>query len=125
MAPMIAAPALTTTTPPGVAVPTLQTPPSELFICNSCTAQLFNHGSRPLHTPTHLTAAFRLRMSSQSDLLRCDPISPQFVPPLAVRAEQPYSSLPYPTGDYTYQGSVVVGQGFTFSPPQLLLRLWT
>ncbi|KAF8263988.1 hypothetical protein EI94DRAFT_1806375 [Lactarius quietus] len=83
--------------------------------------QLFNHGSRPLHTPTHLTAAFRLRMSSQSDLLRCDPISPQFVPPLAVRAEQPYSSLPYPTGDYTYQGSVVVGQGFTFSPPQLPL----
>jgi hypothetical protein len=40
-------------------------------------------------------------ISSYSDLCRGDSVSPLFVPPSAICAEQPRLRLPYPTGDYT------------------------
>jgi hypothetical protein len=70
--------------------------------------------SLPPHTPQSSVS----RISSYSDLRRRDSVSPPFIPPSAIRAEQPRSHLPYPTGDYTSpSGSVVIGQG-ALSPPQ-------
>jgi hypothetical protein len=58
------------------------------------------------------------RISSYGDLRGRESVSPPFIPPSAIRAENPQSRLPYPTGDYTSpSGSVVVGQG-ALSPPQ-------
>jgi hypothetical protein len=57
-------------------------------------------------------------ISSYGDLRGHESVSPPFTPPSAIRAEQPRSRLPYPTGDYASpSGSVVAGQG-ALSPPQ-------
>ncbi len=70
--------------------------------------------SLPPHTPQGSVS----RISSYGDLRRRDSVSPPFIPPSAIRAEQPRSRLPYPTGDYTSpSGSLVAGQG-ALSPPQ-------
>ncbi len=70
--------------------------------------------SLPPHTPQSSVS----RISSYSDLRRRDSVSPPFILPSAIRAEQPRSHLPYPTGDYTSpSGSVVIGQS-ALSPPQ-------
>src|SRR6266436_2036289 len=68
--------------------------------------------------PPHTTQSSVSHISSNSDLRRRDSDSPPFIPPSAIRAEQPRSRLPYPTGDYTSpSGAIVIGQGAP-SPPQ-------
>ncbi|KAF8265667.1 hypothetical protein EI94DRAFT_1685323 [Lactarius quietus] len=120
VAKLVTAPAILSSTPSRVSAQAVSTAPqtnSSFAIHAQTSSSITVHShSIPPHTPQQPSVS---RMSSQSDLRRRDSISPPFVPPSAIRAEQPRSRLPYPTGDYTSpQGSVVVGQSSTFSPPQ-------
>jgi hypothetical protein len=116
---LVTAPAILSSMPSRVSAQAVSTAPqtnSSFAIHAQTSSSITVHShSIPPQTPQQPSVS---RMSSQSDLRRRDSISPPFVPPSAIRAEQPRSRLPYPTGDYTSpQGSVIVGQG-AFSPPQ-------
>ena len=119
VAKLVTAPAILSSMPSRVSAQAVSTAPqtnSSFAIHAQTSSSITVHShSIPPQTPQQPSVS---RMSSQSDLRRRDSISPPFVPSSAIRAEQPRSRLPYPTGDYTSpQGSVVVGQG-AFSPPQ-------
>lgn len=117
---LVTTPAILSSLPSRVSAQAVSTAPqtnSSFAIHAQTSSSITVHShSIPPHTPQQPSVS---RMSSQSDLRRRDSISPPFVPPSAIRAEQPRSRLPYPTGDYTSpQGSVILGQSGTFSPPQ-------
>ncbi|KAH9029601.1 hypothetical protein EDB85DRAFT_1965939 [Lactarius pseudohatsudake] len=116
VAKLVTTPAVLSSAPSRVSAQAVSTAPqtnSSFAIHAQTSSSITVHShSIPPHTPQPSVS----RMSSQSDLRRRDSISPPFVPPSAIRAEQPRSRLPYPTGDYSSpQGSVIVG---AFSPPQ-------
>ncbi|KAH9034363.1 hypothetical protein EDB83DRAFT_2678127 [Lactarius deliciosus] len=118
VAKLVTTPAVLSSAPSRVSAQAVSTAPqtnSSFAIHAQTSSSITVHShSIPPHTPQPSVS----RMSSQSDLRRRDSISPPFVPPSAIRAEQPRSRLPYPTGDYASpQGSVILGQG-AFSPPQ-------
>ena len=115
---LVTTPAVLSSPPSRVSAQAVSTAPqtnSSFAIHAQTSSSITVHShSIPPHTPQPSVS----RMSSQSDLRRRDSISPPFVPPSAIRPEQPRSRLPYPTGDYASpQGSVILGQG-AFSPPQ-------
>ncbi|KAH9060243.1 hypothetical protein EDB87DRAFT_1790250, partial [Lactarius vividus] len=102
VAKLVTIPAVLSSTPSRVSAQAVSTAPqtnSSFAIHAQTSSSITVHShSIPPHTP--------------------QPSVPPFVPPSAIRAEQPRSRLPYPTGDYASpQGSVIVGQG-AFSPPQ-------
>jgi hypothetical protein len=118
VAKFVTSPAVLSTMPTRVSAQAVSTAPqtnSSFAIHAQTSSSITVHShSLPPNTPQPSVS----RISSYSDLRRRDSVSPPFVPPSAVRAEQPRSRLPYPTGDYTSPpGSVVVGQ-VTLSPPQ-------
>ncbi|KAH9164375.1 hypothetical protein EDB89DRAFT_2141389 [Lactarius sanguifluus] len=118
VAKLVTTPAVLSSAPSRVSAQAVSTAPqtnSSFAIHAQTSSSITVHShSIPPHTPQPSVS----RMSSQSDLRRRDSISPPFVPPSAIRAEQPRSRLPYPTGDYASpQDSVILGQG-AFSPPQ-------
>jgi len=115
---LVTSPSVLSTMPTRVSAQAVSTAPqtnSSFAIHAQTSSSITVHShSLPPHTPQPSVS----RISSYSDLRRRDSVSPPFVPPSAIRAEQPRSRLPYPTGDYTSPpGSVVVGQ-VTLSPPQ-------
>jgi hypothetical protein len=118
MAKFATAPGMLSTMPSRVSAQAVSTAPqtnSSFAIHAQTSSSITVHShSVPPNTPQPSVS----RISSYSDLRRRDSVSPPFIPPSAIRAEQPRSRLPYPTGDYTSpSGSVVVGQG-ALSPPQ-------
>lgn len=118
VAKFVTSPAVLSTMPSRVSAQAVSTAPqtnSSFAIHAQTSSSITVHShSLPPNTPQPSVS----RISSYSDLRRRDSVSPPFVPPSAIRAEQPRSRLPYPTGDYTSPpGSVVVGQ-VTLSPPQ-------
>ncbi|KAH9983382.1 hypothetical protein BJV74DRAFT_777130, partial [Russula compacta] len=103
-------PAILSTTPSRVSAQAVSTAPqtnSSFAIHAQTSSSITVHShSLPPNTPQAATVS---RISSYSDLRRRDSVSPPFVPTSAIRAEQPRSRLPYPTGDYTSPpGSVIV-----------------
>jgi hypothetical protein len=118
MAKIATSPGMLSTMPSRVSAQAVSTAPqtNSSFAIHAQTSSSITVHSHSL--PPHTPQASVSRMSSYSDLRRRDSISPPFIPPSAIRAEQPRSRLPYPTGDYTSpSGSVVAGQG-ALSPPQ-------
>ena len=119
VAKLVTTPAILSSLPSRVSAQAVSTAPqtnSSFAIHAQTSSSITVHShSIPPQTPQQPSVS---RMSSQSDLRRRDSISPPFVPPSAIRAEQPRSRLPYPTGDYASPpSSVILGQG-AFSPPQ-------
>ena len=111
-------PAVLSTLPSRVSAQAVSTAPqtNSSFAIHAQTSSSITVHSHSL--PPNTPQASVSRISSFSDLRRRDSVSPPFVPPSAIRAEQPRSRLPYPTGDYTSpSGSVILGQS-TLSPPQ-------
>ena len=118
MAKFATSPGMLSTMPSRVSAQAVSTAPqtNSSFAIHAQTSSSITVHSHSL--PPHTPQASVSRMSSYSDLRRRDSVSPPFIPPSAIRAEQPRSRLPYPTGDYTSpSGSVVAGQG-ALSPPQ-------
>ncbi|KAI9507111.1 hypothetical protein F5148DRAFT_1015458 [Russula earlei] len=118
MAKFVTSSAILSATPSRISAQAVSTAPqtnSSFAIHAQTSSSITVHShSLPPNTPPASVSG----ISSFSDLRRRDSVSPPFVPPSAIRAEQPRSRLPYPTGDYTSPpGSVVVAQG-AFSPPQ-------
>ena len=118
VAKFVTSPSVLSTMPTRVSAQAVSTAPqtnSSFAIHAQTSSSITVHShSLPPNTPQPSVS----RISSYSDLRRRDSVSPPFVPHSAIRAEQPRSRLPYPTGDYTSPpGSVVVGQ-VTLSPPQ-------
>ena len=118
MAKLVTAPAILSSLPSRVSAQAVSTAPqtnSSFAIHAQTSSSITVHShSLPPNTPQPTVS----RISSYSDLRRRDSVSPPFIPSSAIRAEQPRSRLPYPTGDYTASpGSVVVAQG-SLSPPQ-------
>jgi len=118
VAKFVTSPAVLSTMPSRVSAQAVSTAPqtnSSFAIHAQTSSSITVHShSLPPNTPQPSVS----RISSYSDLRRRDSVSPPFVPPSAIRAEQPRSRLPYPTGDYASPpGSVVVGQ-VTLSSPQ-------
>ena len=118
VAKFVTSPGILSTMPSRVSAQAVSTAPqtnSSFAIHAQTSSSITVHShSLPPNTPQPSVS----RISSYGDLRRRDSVSPPFVPPSAIRAEQPRSRLPYPTGDYTSPpGSVVVGQ-VTLSPPQ-------
>ncbi|KAI0293637.1 hypothetical protein B0F90DRAFT_1762074 [Multifurca ochricompacta] len=120
VAKLVISPVTLSSTPSRVSAQAVSTAPqtnSSFAIHAQTSSSITVHShSLPPNTPTPQPSVSR--MSSYGDLRRRDSVSPPFVPPSALRAEQPRSRLPYPTGDYTSPpGSVIVAQG-ALSPPQ-------
>jgi hypothetical protein len=118
MAKFATSPGMLSTMPTRVSAQAVSTAPqtnSSFAIHAQTSSSITVHShSLPPNTPQPSVS----RISSYGDLRRRDSVSPPFIPPSAIRAEQPRSRLPYPTGDYTSpSGSVVAGQG-ALSPPQ-------
>jgi hypothetical protein len=118
MAKFATSPGILSTMPSRVSAQAVSTAPqtnSSFAIHAQTSSSITVHShSLPPNTPQSSVS----RISSYSDLRRRDSVSPPFIPPSAIRAEQPRSRLPYPTGDYTSPpGSVVVAQG-ALSPPR-------
>ena len=117
MAKFATSPGILSTAPSRVSAQAVSTAPqtnSSFAIHAQTSSSITVHShSLPPNTPPSLS-----RISSYSDLRRRDSVSPPFIPPSAIRAEQPRSRLPYPTGDYTSPpGSVTIAQG-ALSPPR-------
>jgi len=118
MAKFATSPGMLSTMPSRVSAQAVSTAPqtNSSFAIHAQTSSSITVHSHSL--PPHTPQASVSRISSYGDLRRRDSVSPPFIPPSAIRAEQPRSRLPYPTGDYTSpSGSLVVGQG-ALSPPQ-------
>ena len=118
MAKFATSPGMLSTMPSRVSAQAVSTAPqtNSSFAIHAQTSSSITVHSHSL--PPNTPQASVSRISSYGDLRRRESISPPFIPPSAIRAEQPRSRLPYPTGDYTSpSGSVVVGQG-ALSPPQ-------
>ena len=118
MAKFATSPGILSTMPSRVSAQAVSTAPqtNSSFAIHAQTSSSITVHSHSL--PPNTPQASVSRISSYSDLRRRDSVSPPFIPPSAIRAEQPRSRLPYPTGDYTSPpGSVVVAQG-ALSPPQ-------
>ena len=118
MAKFATSPGMLSTMPSRVSAQAVSTAPqtnSSFAIHAQTSSSITVHShSLPPNTPQSSVS----RMSSYSDLRRRESVSPPFIPPSAIRAEQPRSRLPYPTGDYTSpSGSTLVSQG-ALSPPQ-------
>ncbi|KAI0251515.1 hypothetical protein BJV78DRAFT_1210251 [Lactifluus subvellereus] len=117
MARLVTAPAVLSTLPSRVSAQAVSTAPqtnSSFAIHAQTSSSITVHShSLPPNTPQPTVS----RVSSYSDLRRRDSVSPPFIPPSAIRAEQPRSRLPYPTGDYTSPSGSVVAQG-SLSPPR-------
>ena len=117
MAKFATSPGMLSTMPSRVSAQAVSTAPqtNSSFAIHAQTSSSITVHSHSL--PPHTPQASVSRISSYSDLRRRDSVSPPFIPPSAIRAEQPRSRLPYPTGDYTSPSGSVVGQG-ALSPPQ-------
>ncbi len=117
VAKLVTSPAILSTMPSRVSAQAVSTAPqtnSSFAIHAQTSSSITVHShSLPPNTPQGSVS----RISSYSDLRRRDSVSPPFVPPSAIRAEQPRSRLPYPTGDYTSPpGSLIVAQAALSSP---------
>ena len=118
MAKFATSPGILSTMPSRVSAQAVSTAPqtNSSFAIHAQTSSAITVHSHSL--PPNTPQASISRISSHTDLRRRESVSPPFIPPSAIRAEQPRSRLPYPTGDYTSPpGSVVVSQG-ALSPPQ-------
>ena len=118
MAKFATSPGMLSTMPSRVSAQAVSTAPqtNSSFAIHAQTSSSITVHSHSL--PPQTPQASVSRISSYSDLRRRDSVSPPFIPPSAIRAEQPRSRLPYPTGDYTSpSGSIAAGQG-ALSPPQ-------
>jgi hypothetical protein len=118
MAKFATTPGILSTMPSRVSAQAVSTAPqtNSSFAIHAQTSSSITVHSHSL--PPNTPQASVSRISSYSDLRRRDSVSPPFIPPSAIRAEQPRSRLPYPTGDYTSPpGSVIVAQG-ALSPPR-------
>jgi hypothetical protein len=118
VAKLVTAPAILSSPPSRVSAQAVSTAPqtnSSFAIHAQTSSSITVHShSLPPNTPQPSVS----RISSYSDLRRRDSVSPPFIPSSAIRAEQPRSRLPYPTGDYTSPaGSVVLARN-ALSPPQ-------
>ena len=117
MAKYATSPGILSTMPSRVSAQAVSTAPqtnSSFAIHAQTSSSITVHShSLPPNTPPSVS-----RISSYSDLRRRDSVSPPFIPPSAIRAEQPRSRLPYPSGDYASPpGSVTVAHG-ALSPPR-------
>jgi hypothetical protein len=110
MAKFASSPGMLSTMPSRVSAQAVSTAPqtNSSFAIHAQTSSSITAHSHSL--PPNTPRASIFRMSSYGDLRRRESVSPPFIPPSAIRAEQPRSRLPYPTGDYTSPpGSTVVG----------------
>ena len=118
MAKFATSPGMLSTMPSRVSAQAVSTAPqtNSSFAIHAQTSSSITVHSHSL--PPNTPQASISHVPSYGDLRRRESVSPPFIPPSAIRAEQPRSRLPYPTGDYTSPpGSVAVSQG-ALSPPQ-------